>query len=113
MQAEIFVGVEISLPMEHPDFEAVVEHDTPVALGEFRDLRDEYFRHSSSRPPDWRSFCDPLVTPTPAAEGKRVHFPAWRRNHGALLGRDVQVWFKFAGIEKDCRNHIDALSSTA
>src|SRR5207302_7679575 len=50
VQAEILVGVETALPMEHPDFETVVKNDAAVAFGEIRNFRDEYFRHPASRP---------------------------------------------------------------
>jgi hypothetical protein len=42
MEAQILIGIKFSLPVEHPDFQAVVKHDSPVAFGEIRYLFDEY-----------------------------------------------------------------------
>ena len=38
MQAEILVGVEISLPVKDADFEPIVKNNAAIALGEFRDF---------------------------------------------------------------------------
>jgi len=45
MQAEIFIGVKMSLSMEHADLELCVDYDAPIAFGDFRDLADEHLRH--------------------------------------------------------------------
>jgi hypothetical protein len=45
MQAEILVGIEFSLPVEHADLESLMGHDAPVALGDVRDPADQKLRH--------------------------------------------------------------------
>ena len=70
MQAEILIGVELSLPVEHADLESFMGHDAPVALGDVRDLADQQLRH----------FC--LVPSPQIAESPRS--PASRPPQGAL-----------------------------
>ena len=50
MEAEILIGVELALPVEHADLAAVVKHDAAVAFGEVVDLFDEHFRHDLCAP---------------------------------------------------------------
>src|SRR3954447_1948636 len=45
VQAQIVIGVELALPVEHPDLAAVMKHDAAVAFGKVLDLLDEHFRH--------------------------------------------------------------------
>src|SRR5580704_14174528 len=45
VQAEIAVGVEFALVAEHADLVVADKDDPPIAILEFRKLRDEFFRH--------------------------------------------------------------------
>src|SRR5260221_7768713 len=66
MQAEILVGVEMSLPMEHADLYAFMRHDAPIALGDVRDLADEQLRH-------FRLLPSPLSPRTAAIPARSAH----------------------------------------
>src|ERR1043166_2643576 len=48
VDAQILVGVEAALPIEHADLDPVVGNDAPVALGELGGFGDEHVRHGSS-----------------------------------------------------------------
>src|SRR5690348_15548858 len=60
MQAQVLVGIERALPMEHADLTAFVADDAPLAVGKLRDVGDEDFRHA-----DWisgiRSISEPKL----------------------------------------------------
>jgi hypothetical protein len=45
VNAEILIGVELALPVEHPDLAAVVKHDAAVAFGKVLYFLNEHFRH--------------------------------------------------------------------
>jgi hypothetical protein len=48
VQAEILIGVEISLPVEHTDLKTAMEYDAALALGEIVNSGNEHVRHSLS-----------------------------------------------------------------
>src|ERR1043166_5131949 len=48
VDAQVLVGVEAALPVEHADLDPIMGDDAPVAVGELGGLGDEHVRHGSS-----------------------------------------------------------------
>src|SRR5581483_2145963 len=50
VHAEIFIGVESTLPVKHADLAPRVRDDAALAIGKLRGLGNKYFRHARFLP---------------------------------------------------------------